>query len=204
MTQNRPGAERPKTPIRTALQAFALIVGGVAVAFAAVVDYSVQQLAVIVSFVTGFFLAKALFERLGKVSDARMGTYPRWVNGIASFAAGIAVSFSLDWFFDYAARIGVGVAMVFGVVAAYLARISHQPLVAVTELFGNQMVGKSIHRIDRSQTALAAPACASRRRPSPVFWPRARTCDLNRSPRYAFGREHAHGTKILGDHRGHW
>ena len=32
---------------------------------------------------------------------------------------------------------------------------------------------------------------------APVFWPRARTCDLNRRPRYAFGREHAHGTKIL-------
>ena len=48
---------------------------------------------------------------------------------------------------------------------------------------------------------------------APVFWPRARakarrrTCDLNRSPRYAFGRERAlqgarsHGAKILGDHR---
>ena len=58
------------------------------------------------------------------------------------------------------------------------------------------MVGKSVHGVERSQAALAAP--------SPVFWPRARTCDLNRSPRYAFGREHAHGTKILGDHRGHW
>ena len=73
----------------------------------------------------------------------------------------------------------IAVAEMYRVVAAallgrYLARISHQPLVAVTKLFGNQMVGMSIHRIDRSQTALAAP--------SPVFWPRARTCDLNRSP----------------------
>ena len=69
----------------------------------------------------------------------------------------------------------------------------------------------------RPQTALAAP--------SPVFWSRVRTCDLKRSPRYAFacegqapraprlkapGREHAHGTKILdrarkgAHHRGHW
>ena len=58
------------------------------------------------------------------------------------------------------------------------------------------MVGNSIQGVERSQAALAAP--------SPVFWPRVRTCDLKRSPRYAFGREHAHGTKILGDHRGHW
>ena len=58
------------------------------------------------------------------------------------------------------------------------------------------MVAEIAKGLTRSQTALAAP--------SPVFWPRARTCDLKRSPRYAFGREHAHGTKILGDHRGHW
>ena len=66
-------------------------------------------------------------------------------------------------------------------------------------MVGKVSMGLTVHR-----PALAAPACASRRRPSPVFWPRARTCDLKRSPRYAFGREHAHGTKILGDHRGHW
>lgn len=121
MTQNRPDAERRKTPIRTALEAFALIVTGMAAAVAAVVDYSVQQLAVIVSFVAGFFLTKALLERLGNLPDARMATHPRWVKRVATFAAGIAVAFSLDWFFDYTARIGVGVAMVFGVVAAYLA-----------------------------------------------------------------------------------
>ena len=120
MAQNQSFAVRPKAPIRTALEAFALIVGLAAVAVA-VVDYSVQQLAVIVSFVAGFFLAKTLFERLGNVSDARMSTYPRWVNGVAAFAAGITVSLGLDWFFDYTNRIGVGVAMVFGVVAAYLA-----------------------------------------------------------------------------------
>ena len=48
----------------------------------------------------------------------------------------------------------------------------------------------------RSQTALAAP--------SPVFCPRARPCSLNHRRGYAFGREHAHGAKILGDHRGPW
>ena len=70
------------------------------------------------------------------------------------------------------------------------------------------MVGNSIQGVERSQAALAAP--------SPVFWPRVRTCDLKRSPRYAFGRERAlqgarsHGTKILErarkgtHHRGHW
>ena len=64
------------------------------------------------------------------------------------------------------------------------------------------MVGKCVHGVARSQAALAAP--------SPVFWPRARACDLKRSPRYALGREHAHGTKILerarkgAHHRGHW
>ena len=37
-----------------------------------------------------------------------------------------------------------------------------------------------------------------------------RTCSLNRSPRYAFGREHTHvpvvynGAKILRDHHGPW
>ena len=51
-------------------------------------------------------------------------------------------------------------------------------------------------RCRNMQTALAAP--------SPVFWPRARTCDLDRRPAMLLGREHAHGAKILGDHRGPW
>ena len=64
--------------------------------------------------------------------------------------------------------------------------------------------------LERSQPALAARMPRLRGTLAPVFWPRARTCDLNRSPRYAFGREHAHGTKILeralkgAHHRGHW
>ena len=66
----------------------------------------------------------------------------------------------------------------------------------MTKLFAYPMVTEIAHGFKRSHTALAAP--------SPVFWSRVRTCDLNRRPRYAFGREHAHGTKILGDHRGHW
>ena len=64
----------------------------------------------------------------------------------------------------------------------------------------------------RLQTALAVPSL--------VFWPRvhtgrvhtgrARTCSLNRRPRYALGREHPHvpvvynGAKILRDHHGPW
>ena len=44
-----------------------------------------------------------------------------------------------------------------------------------------------------TQTALGAPSL--------VFSPSARTCFLNRSPCYAFGREHALKAKILRDHR---
>ena len=78
------------------------------------------------------------------------------------------------------------------------------------------MVGKSVQGVECSQAALAARMPRLRGTLAPVFWPRVRTCDLKRSPRYAFGRERAlqgarsHGTKILerarkGAHRlGHW
>ena len=121
MTQNHPDAVRLKTPIRAAFEAFAVIIGLVAFAVMVMVDSSFQQFAVIVSFVAGFFLAKALFEQLGGVSGARPGAFPKLANGVATFAAGISVSFAFDWFFEYSHRIGVGVAMALGIVFAYLA-----------------------------------------------------------------------------------
>ena len=53
---------------------------------------------------------------------------------------------------------------------------------------------------------LACPAALNRRlrEDPPVFCPRARPCSLNHRRGYAFGREHAHAGKILGDHRGPW
>ena len=77
-----------------------------------------------------------------------------------------------------------------------LARISHQVACAKRQLLGSWSVSRHPKPVVDRQTALATP--------SPVFCPPARTCDLNRSPRYAFGREHAQGGKILGDHRGPW
>lgn len=84
-------------------------------------DATFHQFAALVSFVVVFFLAKTLFERLGNMPGANVGAFPRLVNVAVSVGIGITMLFGLEWLIEYAGRIGVGVAMGFGTVAAYLA-----------------------------------------------------------------------------------
>ena len=84
-------------------------------------DSAFHQIAALISFVVVFFLAKTLFERLGNVSGPAAGAFPKLVNSAVTFAIGITMLFGLDWIIEYVGRIGVGVAMVFGALAAYLA-----------------------------------------------------------------------------------
>ena len=107
--------------IRAALEAFGLALGLIVVAITIMSESTFHQLAVVVSFVVVFFLAKALFERLGNVSNVGGGTFPRLVNFAATSGIGIAMLFGMDWIMEYVGRIGVGVAMLLGILAAYLA-----------------------------------------------------------------------------------
>ncbi len=87
-----------------------------------------------------------------------------------------------------------------------LARISHQAACRRQKAFGFQDVDRDAD--DRADCGLRWP------RPRGSFGPvytraRARTCSLNRRPRYALGRRarrkrRAHRTKILRDHHGPW
>ena len=76
-----------------------------------------------------------------------------------------------------------------------------RPLVGVKKLLGftsltaMSMIVPMADCAGRALAGLLAPCTRG---------PRARTCSLNRSPRYAFGREHAHRAKILRDHHGPW
>lgn len=121
MAESAPDTGRRNASIHTALEAIGLLLGLVVVALTIMADSTFHQLAALISFVAVFFLAKTLFERLGNVSGPAVGAFPRLVNSAVTFAIGIAMLFGLDWIIEYAGRIGVGVAMVFGILAAYLA-----------------------------------------------------------------------------------
>jgi len=112
---------RSDASVHPALEAFGLSLGLIVIAIAIMSDATFHQLAVVISFVVMFFLAKALFERLGNVSNVGGGTFPRLVNFAATSGIGIAMLFGLDWIMEYVGRIGVGVSMVFGILASYLA-----------------------------------------------------------------------------------
>ena len=103
------------------LEAYWLLLGLIVIAITIMDESTFYQLAVAISFVVVFFLAKALFERLGNVSNVGGGTFPRLVNFATTSGFGIAMLFGLDWIMEYAGRIGSGIAMAFGVLAAYLA-----------------------------------------------------------------------------------
>ena len=97
---------------------------------------------------------------------------------------------------------------------ADLARISHQ----AASRRQNSSLFQEVDRDTNDRAGCRLPVCRLQTAlavPSRVFWPRvhtgrARTCSLNRRPRYALGREHAHvpvvynGAKILRDHHGPW
>ena len=119
--EGSPNAWRGNASIHAALEAFGLALGLIVVAVTTMGESTFHQLAVVVSFVVVFFLAKALFERLGNVSSVGGGTFPRLVNFAATSGIGIAMLFGLDWIMEYVGRVGVGVAMVLGILASYLA-----------------------------------------------------------------------------------
>lgn len=118
--EGSPNALRGKASIHAALEAFGLVLGLIVVAMAIMGESTFHQLAVVVSFVVAFFLAKALFERLGNVSNGG-GAFARLVNFAATSGIGIAMLFGLDWIMEYVGRVGVGVAMVLGFLASYMA-----------------------------------------------------------------------------------
>lgn len=120
MAESAPDTARRNASIHGALEALGLLLGLV-VALTIMADSTFHQLAALISFVVVFFLAKMLFERLGNVSGPAVGAFPRLVNSAVTFAIGITMLFGLDWIIEYVGRIGVGVAMVFGILAAYLA-----------------------------------------------------------------------------------
>ena len=74
-----------------------------------------------------------------------------------------------------------------------LPRRSHQVAERMMKMIMSSGICRFLVAVSRAQTALGAPSL--------VFSPSARTCFLNRSPCYAFGREHALKAKILRDHR---
>ena len=83
----------------------------------------------------------------------------------------------------------------------WIARISHQAASRRQKSSWFQEVDRDAN--DRAGCRLRWPC------PRGSFGPvytraRARTCSLNRRPRYALGREHAHRAKILRDHHGPW
>ncbi|MYF27618.1 MAG: hypothetical protein F4029_17995 [Gammaproteobacteria bacterium] len=119
--ESSPNASPGKAAIHAALETFVLVLGLIVVAITIMGESTFHQLAVVISFVVVFFLGKALFERLGNVSNVGGGTFPRLVNFAATSGIGIAMLFGLDWIMEYVGRIGVGVAMVLGILAAYLA-----------------------------------------------------------------------------------
>ena len=119
--ESSPDALPGNASILAALEAFGLALGLIVVAIAIMGESTFHQLAVVISFVVTFFLAKALFERLGNVSNVGGGTFPKLVNFAATSGIGIAMLFGLDWIMEYVGRIGVGVAMVLGILASYLA-----------------------------------------------------------------------------------
>ena len=121
MAENVPDPLRRNASIHAVFESLALLLGLVVVAVTIMADSTFHQLAALISFVVVFFLAKTLFERLGNVPGPAVGTFPKFVNSAVTFAIGIAMLFGLDWIIEYAGRIGVGVAMVFGFLAAYLA-----------------------------------------------------------------------------------
>ena len=88
-----------------------------------------------------------------------------------------------------------------GLRVAFLARVSHQAASRRQKSSWFQEVDRDAN--DRAGCRLRWPC------PRGSFGPvytraRARTCSLNRRPRYALGREHAHRAKILRDHHGPW